>query len=643
MANRKWIVSITIVAALALLMVVTVQARYLAQRSESRNRAGIQAAALGSAFTYQGQLKSAGEPVTADCEMAFRLHDDAVAGSQVGSAVTHTVPITDGLFTVSLDLGSSAFNGDARWLGIRVNCPGDSGYADLGRQALTAVPYALYAARSGGPESVVTVAKSGGDYTSVQAAIDSIDDASADNAYLVWIAPGIYNETVTLKPHIHLQGAGQAATVITSTVSNETWPPAQGTLVLTTSTSLRDLAVGNSGVLTYNVALLAPDGTTQTVVADVTVLARGSGTGDNQAIYLAGPGTGATLLDVTALAENGNGNNYGLYSGQGVRMTVRGGSYTARGGGRAWGIYSYGYNKSTHLNAEDVTALGENGDDNSGLFNFGGVATLHGGSFTARGGTLVRALQNYSNAEMDAQDVVALGENGSDDNCGMCNNDNAVAVLLGGIFTARGGDDASGILNGSNNAELRAQGVIAVGEDGTNNHGLYNCWAATAVLRGGSFTGRGGSNARGIWNDNPNTELDAENVTTLGEDGTNNRGLHNDNGATATLRGGSFIARGGNTTRGIYTVSASTYLEAERVTARGVVGATTNMGLNSVTGAAVDITQSVLEGATNSVATSGGGGPVAISNSRLISGTAQGNVSCVGVSRGTTFNTSGCP
>ena len=100
---------------------------------------------LGTAFTYQGQLKQGGSPVNEPCEMAFRLYDDASAGAQVGSTITRTVVISDGLFTENLDFDSGVFTGDARWLGIRVKCTGDSDYADLGRQELAAVPYALYA------------------------------------------------------------------------------------------------------------------------------------------------------------------------------------------------------------------------------------------------------------------------------------------------------------------------------------------------------------------------------------------------------------------------------------------------------------------------------------------------------------------
>jgi len=137
---KKWIMPCLVVMVLAWLVVLTVQAGPLGRRSES---APAPQAAMGTAFTYQGQLKSGGAPVTADCEMTFRLYNDAVVGSQVGSAITTTVPITDGLFTVELDFGSDAFGGDARWLGIQVQCPGDSSDAELGRQALTAVPYAL--------------------------------------------------------------------------------------------------------------------------------------------------------------------------------------------------------------------------------------------------------------------------------------------------------------------------------------------------------------------------------------------------------------------------------------------------------------------------------------------------------------------
>ncbi len=47
------------------------------------------------------------------------------------------------------------------------------------------------------------------EYTSIQAAIDSITDAGAQKRYMVYIGPGTYNESVVMKEWVYLQGAGQ--------------------------------------------------------------------------------------------------------------------------------------------------------------------------------------------------------------------------------------------------------------------------------------------------------------------------------------------------------------------------------------------------------------------------------------------------
>ncbi len=99
--------------------------------------------AVGSAFTYQGQLNKEGSPVDATCTMAFRLYDELSAGDLVGTPITTNVAVADGLFTVALDF-PGAFEGEARFLEIAVACPGDAGFITLTpRQELTAAPYAL--------------------------------------------------------------------------------------------------------------------------------------------------------------------------------------------------------------------------------------------------------------------------------------------------------------------------------------------------------------------------------------------------------------------------------------------------------------------------------------------------------------------
>jgi hypothetical protein len=110
---------------------------------------------LGSAFTYQGQLKCAGMPVNEPADLRFKLFDDPGIGVQIGATVElPSVPVTNGLFTVSLDFGAAAFTGAARWLEIEVRVPAESGsYETLNpRQALTPAPYALFSLES--PDSL---------------------------------------------------------------------------------------------------------------------------------------------------------------------------------------------------------------------------------------------------------------------------------------------------------------------------------------------------------------------------------------------------------------------------------------------------------------------------------------------------------
>ena len=104
---------------------------------------------LGTAFTYQGQLKETGTPLNGTADFQFRLWDALSGGNQVGATVpVSAVNVTAGLFTVTLDFGAAAFNGDARWLGIAVRAPAGGGsFTTLSpRQPSTAAPYALFSA-----------------------------------------------------------------------------------------------------------------------------------------------------------------------------------------------------------------------------------------------------------------------------------------------------------------------------------------------------------------------------------------------------------------------------------------------------------------------------------------------------------------
>ena len=63
----------------------------------------------------------------------------------------------------------------------------------------------------------VVVAKAGGDYDSIQDAIDSITDATANKRYAVTVLPGDYAEAVTMKDYVDIIGCGRTNSRITGT------------------------------------------------------------------------------------------------------------------------------------------------------------------------------------------------------------------------------------------------------------------------------------------------------------------------------------------------------------------------------------------------------------------------------------------
>ncbi len=99
---------------------------------------------LTSEWTYQGALDFEGTPLNETVDLQFTLWDADTSGNQVGTTLSAgAVPVVDGRFTVALDFGTNAFNGDARWLEIAV-ARTDAPMVSLSpRQPLTVAPYAL--------------------------------------------------------------------------------------------------------------------------------------------------------------------------------------------------------------------------------------------------------------------------------------------------------------------------------------------------------------------------------------------------------------------------------------------------------------------------------------------------------------------
>lgn len=101
-------------------------------------------------FTYQGQLRHNGDPVTAVADFRVYLYETETGGAYVDSITLYGVPVVDGLFTLALDLDVSAIDGDALWLEFEVGVPsGQPPVLLTPRQPIRPTPYALYALNSG--------------------------------------------------------------------------------------------------------------------------------------------------------------------------------------------------------------------------------------------------------------------------------------------------------------------------------------------------------------------------------------------------------------------------------------------------------------------------------------------------------------
>lgn len=103
------------------------------------------AAPVSTGFTYQGYLDNNGSAANGVYDFTFELYDADVGGVQIGSTVNlNAVLVQNGLFTVELDFGATAFGQNARWLAIAVRPSGGGAFTPLSpRQELQPAPYAL--------------------------------------------------------------------------------------------------------------------------------------------------------------------------------------------------------------------------------------------------------------------------------------------------------------------------------------------------------------------------------------------------------------------------------------------------------------------------------------------------------------------
>ena len=138
-------------------------------------------------------------------------------------------------------------------------------------------------------QNTITVSPDGGNFTTIQSAIDAITNSSSSNRYLVLVYPGVYSEAITVnnKSYIDIVGiSGPEATKITQTA----------TAVLTIS--------GNSG--NFRIQGLNFDVSADTRTGGSVIDLSGTGTGisikDNKITWLVGTGSGGIGVSINSTA-----------------------------------------------------------------------------------------------------------------------------------------------------------------------------------------------------------------------------------------------------------------------------------------------------------------------------------------------------
>jgi len=348
------------------------------------------------AYTGTGYFKFA--VVNAAGNTSYWSNDGTSAG---GSAPTNAVSLTVsyGLFNVLLGdttltnmtqaLTASVFDGTDRYLRVWFSSSAGGPFTQLSPdRRFAAVPYALQAEEAKNADLLdgnhasafqqhyanVVVAKSGGDYTTITAALNSITDASDTNRYLVKVMPGVYTEQVTMKQYVDIEGAGELTTKITYTGSAS---DLAGTVVGANNAELRFLTVENTGGAMYYATAIynasaSPRLTHITVTASGGTVTRGMYNRSSSS---------PTMTNVTATASGGT-LNFGV-SNSSSSPTMTNVTATGSGGIDSRGVYNY----SSSPTMTNVTATASGGGGNYGVYNGPSSPTIQNSTISASGGT----------------------------------------------------------------------------------------------------------------------------------------------------------------------------------------------------------------------------------------------------------------
>lgn len=544
-------------------------------------------APLGSSFTYQGQLTQQGIPANGAFDFQFKLFDASGGGAQIGGDVArNAVVVDDGVFTVDIDFGASAFDGQARYLEIRVRPAGLGIFTQLmPRQPITATPYALYSS------SAAAVPWTG---------VSGVPGGLAD---------GMDNDT-QYTAGTGLTLSGQQFSVNTSVIQTRV------SASCAAGSSIRSIDAAGGVVCEVDDAGISG------VTAGAGLTGGGSSGNVGLGVDFAGSGSAGSVARsdhnhddryATKLARTIVVSPVGTPSQNGTALLNALNALTDASCANPYllrlepGVYDVGSSPVVMKTCVGIEGGGELLTEVRGA----GAASVNSGTIVGASNTELRRLTVKNtggnvaavaiftnNASLKLTHVTALASGGSSQNYGIYYKSTDVADISNVTAEASGGTTARGVYNQASSPFMTDVRATAVGASGT--FGVYND-AATPVMTNVDAVASGGTTCYGIYNTGIALPVISGGSVFAACNGTN-YGINNNDGASALISHATISVLGGTTGYGVFhDNAASAGMNGLRIS---VFAGTTSYGIfNQATSGTrvVDIGNSIITATTATV------------------------------------------
>ncbi len=231
----------------------------------------------------------------------------------------------------------------------------------------------LFGGEAASLANVITVSRSGGDFTDPVSALNSITDNEAGNTYIIMIGPGIYDltEPLVMKPFVNFHGSGKFVTLIRGARAAQIPGPDAALVIGGPLSKLSNLSISNGTDSSGNPVGKASIGIYSNAdnpeLNNVTISATGGL--NNYAMYNVSARPVVKDSQIFAGLAGTNGSNYGVYNTSFSHAKISRSEISVGHGKNNYGVYNI--NSSPRLDGVRIIVESAT-SSNQGILNNGG-------------------------------------------------------------------------------------------------------------------------------------------------------------------------------------------------------------------------------------------------------------------------------